>query len=394
MRPSREDRTVNIPITFSKRSEGAVSGKTLFWILLTATTLFIIFVIGILIGSKPWYIKIPLSLIFIYLYLFFIRFFVFREGRLSDAYETMIKEDYKLSTNSFWGIYDISKKPPYIVYYANGQKGIFVRFDKDVIVGKEDYMEYRHFEGISDMYNVAHTLGLNMVNVDYMDSVGNDPRMESVHAVASNVSNPDLKAILVSIYSNLDQEMALDYTSFDVYLFTTREREEDLWYNVRQVIEYGLKANYKSYSLINPEELRKMAQAIMNLEDFSLIEAEKEVIKSTLNTRIRPIKVIRSDGTTQIINKTSAELLMDQEKRRSEKQTNKKTGNKTNKDNKTGTGDLVDLFEATSALDKQWGMDEDDLIDSKNKNKKSEGSGKQTKGNQTKDDNFFDDDIF
>ena len=364
MKPSKTDRVVHIPITFSRKSEGAVSGKTLFWMILTSTVLFIIILIGVLTGSNPWYIKTPLALGFIWVYTFFLRFFVFREGRISDAYETMLKEDYKVSTNVFWNIYDVSKKPPYIVYYANGLKGVFVRFDKDVIVGKEDHMEYRHFEGLADMYNIAHTLKLNMVNIDYMDSVGNDPRMEKVHANAANTSNPDLKALLVGIYSNLEYEMALDYTSFDVYLFTTRDREEDLWYNVRQVIEYGLKANYKSYSLFNPEELRKMAQALMNMEDFSLVNAQREVIKSTLSSRVRPIRVIREDGTEQIINKTRQELEKEQSKLRQKARTqNKKIEKKDNSD------ELVDLFESTSVLDEQWGIEVDDSIPAKRSKK-------------------------
>lgn len=370
MRPTKTDRVVNIPITFSKRSEGAVSGKTLFWVLLTVTILFIILVVGVLTGGASWYIKYPVSLLLIYLFVFFLRFFVFREGRLSDAFETMKEKDYQQSTNIFWNIYDIKTKPPYIVHYANGLKGVFVRFDKDVIVGKEDYMEYRHFEGISNMYNEAHKLGLDMVSIDYMDSVGNDERMSKVHTTASNVTNPDLKAILISLYSNLEHEMQLDYTSFDVYLFTTRDKEEDLWYNVRQVIEYGLKANFKSYSLIKPEDLRKMAQVMMNLETFSLTQAEKEVISSTLSQRIRPIKVINDDGSERIINKTREQLEKEKEFKEQQRKNNKVKKNV--KENRTE--ELTDLFEGTSVLDAQW-SDEDNKKKKRSKDEELDDEG-------------------
>jgi hypothetical protein len=369
MRPSKTDRVVHIPITFSRRSEGAVSGKSLFWIITGATLVFVILVLAIIVGNGHWYVKYPLALLLIYAYLFFLRYFVFREGRISDAYETMIENDYRVSTNMFWNIYDVSKTAPYIVYFANGLKGIFIRFDKDVIVGKEDYMEYKHFEGIADMYNVAHTLKLDMVNIDYMDSVGNDPRMDKMRAVAVNASNPELKAILTSIYANLEHEMSLDYTSFDVYLFTSRGREEDLWYNVRQVIEYGLKANYKSYSLIPPEELRKMAQAIFNIQDFSLNDAMKEVINSTLNNRVRPIRLIKADQTVQILGKTREELMKEQEIRRQERKKISKV--KETNIQTTKSEELLDLFEGTTALDEEWSKagnqpnrkDEDETFD-------------------------------
>lgn len=351
MRPRRTDRTVNIPITFSKKSEGAVDKKTLIWVLLVSTVLFIIFLVGVLTGDGNWFYKIFMFTILNYAYLFILRFYVFNEGRISDSYEVMKKDDYKLSSNAYWNIFEVETTAPYVTHFANGLKGIFIQFDKDVVVGKEDYMEYKHFEGISNMYNVAHSLGLDIIDIDYMDSVGNDERMASVHGVATKSNNPELKAILTSIFSNLDKEMALDYTSYDVYLFTTRGRKEDLWYNVRQVIEYGLQANYKSYTPITPDNLRKITKSLMNLENFSMLNAEKEVISQTLNETVRPIRVVRSDGTVQLINKTRND--MQAEKAERVKKAKEKTVDK-NKNEVAKSEELTDLFDDASELDTKW----------------------------------------
>lgn len=397
MRPKEGGRVVNVPITFSKKSEGSVNKKTLIWSLIVGTTLFVIFIYGLLTGQKPWYFKIPLSLIAIYAYTFLLRFFVFREGRLSDAYEEMSEKDYKLSTNAFWSIYDISTKPPFTVHYANGLKGIFVQFDKNVIVGKEENMEYIHFEKLGNMYNVAHTLNMDMVNIDYMDIVGNDSRMEPVFAQATNSDNKQLKKLLLSMYGHLEYEMSLDYTSYDVYLFTGRMSEEALWYNVREVIQYGLKANYKSYKLFPPNELRKMTQTIMNLENFSLLQAEKEVITSTLNRTITPIKLIKGDGTEQIFNKTKEQRRKDEEdaklrieaERRAKKEEKNKSKNVSKQDakksKKAKEEELVDLFEETTILDKQFASTEP-----KQEKVKSKGKKEETKPNQDKEDEMED----
>ncbi|AFQ30068.1 hypothetical protein P4493_04470 [Bacillus thuringiensis] len=369
MRPKKGERVINLPITFSKRSEGTVNKTTLFWVIAISTVLFLIYVYGVLTGSKPFYYKIPLALLSTYVYTFILRFLVFQEGRISDAYETMVEKDYEQSTNAFWNIYNISPKPPFTVHYANGLKGIFVRLDKDVVVGQEDNMEFTHFEKLADMYNVAHRLGLDMVNIDYMDIVGNDSRMQSMYAKASNCENESLKQILLSMCGYLEYEMSLDYTSYDVYLFTGRISEEALFYNVREVLDAGMYANYKSYTLIDPNQLRNMTQSIMNLENFSRLQAEKEVIMNTLSKTITPIKLIREDGTEEIYNKTRAQLEEDkkfqeamkaEEKRKKKESKNKKS--KTSdvvKENKDESQDkLGDFFESTTILDDSYLNDE------------------------------------
>ncbi|MEC2463365.1 hypothetical protein P9X10_00440 [Bacillus cereus] len=363
MRPKHGDRVINLPITFSKRSEGTINKTTLFWVIAISTVMFLIYVYGVLTGSKPFYYKFPLAIISTYIYTAILRFLVFQEGRISDAYETMVEKDYEQSTNAFWNIYNISDKPPFTVHYANGLKGIFVRLDKDVVVGQEDNMEFTHFDRIADMYNVAHRLGLDMVNIDYMDIVGNDSRMQDMYAKASNCDNESLKQILLSMCGYLEYEMSLDYTSYDVYVFTGRINEEALWYNVREVLEYGLRANYKSYTLINPNQLRKMVQSVMNLENFSRLQAEKEVIMNTLSKTITPIKLIRVDGTEEIYNKTRAQLeedrkfqeqMKEEEKRRkkeSKKKGKSKESDKVVEDSKDKKDELGDFFDGTTILD-------------------------------------------
>ena len=54
MRPKKGERVINLPITFSKRSEGTVNKTTLFWVIAISTVLFLIYVYGVLTGSKPF----------------------------------------------------------------------------------------------------------------------------------------------------------------------------------------------------------------------------------------------------------------------------------------------------------------------------------------------------
>lgn len=387
MRPNKNDNTVKIPITFSKRSEGSMETKTLVLVILAATFVFIMSLIGLITGNLAWYFSYPLAIVSIYLYAFFLRFFIFKEGRVSDAYESMKSRDLRASTNAIWNIYHVSKKEPYVVYYANGLKGIFIRLNKDVIVGKEDNLSFRHFEGVSAMYNTAHTLNLDIVMIDYMDSIGNDSRMASVHRVASNASNPELKAVLTSIYSNLENEMSKDYTSYDVYLFTTRGREEDLWYKVKQVIEIGLNANYKSYSLMPAREIRLATEALFNLEEFSINEAQDEVVNATLTSLVKPIKLIRSDGTVEVYNKTRKEMEDDIKFKKEQIKSNRKSMKNTDVllNDISKDSELVDLIEDENELDSFW------TNNSKSKKKKSKGKLK----DKTKESNNDDmEDIF
>lgn len=321
MTPQPQDTSVLLPITFDYKGGRGQNLKTKVILTLVIIVLTIILTIGIAKNEEMGlYLKLPLVFAVIYVGLFLLRFLVFKERHYSDIYEDLKAKDYNLVTTTFWQIFDIDTEYPYITYFKNGIKGIFVKMEKDAITGKSSEAQYDHFEAISDAYNIAHSLNMNIVHIDYMDNVGNDPRLERMYQELNDVTNPDMRDMLIDIYNNLQDEMSANYASFDIYLFLTRDKIQNFVYNVQAVANTMLGGNFITYKILNRLEIAGVCTALFNLHDFSLVDACDAVMNKQLSKGIIPIFVRHSDGTLDILNKTTEEKRIEAKERERKKQ--------------------------------------------------------------------------
>lgn len=332
MRPEPDDTTIRLPVTFDyhggradNRKSSIIVGIVLFLVAIVLTVLFIRnsqagIVLKIIEIAVTW---VALS--------FFVRFKLLKESTFSDAYETLKEVDNIPDTDSFWNIYEIDDEYPYVCHFKNGVAGVFVRLEKDVVVGKPADLSYLHYEAISDAYNVAGSLNINMVHIDYMDNVGNDARLRSLYDSLDNCDNPDMKEAMLSIYANLQDDMSQYYASYDVYLFTTKLKQDQLWYNVKSVIDTLLGGNYLSYSALDIDGVRTTCIALFNLTEFSAKEACENIFKGDKFRGIVPIRLENLDGVKEL-GKTQEQIRQERleaERAKMEKKGKKKgTGSK------------------------------------------------------------------
>lgn len=317
MKPQPDDLTIKLPVTFDYHGGRADNKKSNILVTLVLTVLLIILEIGFARNdSMEWYIRIVICIGLFTLYALFLRYRVFKERVYSDALETLKEIDYTPSSSSFWGIYDIDSEYPYICHFRDGKKGIFIKLEKDVVVGKPDTIMYDHFEAVSDAYCLAGSLNINLAQIDYMDNVGNDPRMQNLYDDLEDCENEDMRDIMLSIYANLQDEMSNDYASFDVYLLTTRTKVSQLWYNAQMICERLLTGNYLTYKVLDSDGIKSTVTALMNLEEFSVLDACEDVLKSVSMTRsIVPISVEHSGGEVTKLGKTQEEIVKEKEEK-------------------------------------------------------------------------------
>lgn len=316
MQPQPDDYSINLPITFDYRggrNEGK-KGKIILGIVMAVLGIFGVVAACINENFVLWQ-KILFAAASIYISTFVIRFFVLKELYFSDIYETLKESDFELDLTNIWQIFDIDYSYPYICYFKNGRKGIFVKMEKDAITGKADNAMYMHYEAISDAYNMAHSLNMSMVHIDYMDNVGNDPRLQTMYNDLSNVSNPDMHAMLVDMYSHLQDEMSRNYASFDIYLFLTRDKSDNFAYNVQSVVSAMLGGNFITYKILNRQEISGICSALFNLHDFSVVEACENVLGDEHVGGIVPICVTHADGSEDKLNMTQEEKRIRAEER-------------------------------------------------------------------------------
>lgn len=327
MQPQEGDTSFSIPITFDYKGGRSVTSKHTFITIAILVVIFLVLFFGTAFsGSLDIIQKIPLLAIYVYVVLLIIRFPLLHEATFSDIYETQRESDLKLETPSIWQIFDIDETYPYTCYFRNGKKGIFIRMERTTVTGKGNTEYSNHFDILADAYNRAHSLGMDLINVDYMDNVGNDTRLKNAMTNLVTVENEVLAADLSYMYQALELDMSLQYSSSDVYLFTSRGNQEQFIYNVFQVAQLMLGSNYISYSVLAERDIANMCAALFNLMNFDVSKANLATLHEDSISGVTPISIFHEEtGETEKLNLTSAERRQKLEEARRKREDSKKS---------------------------------------------------------------------
>ncbi len=307
MRPKQGETIIKIPITFDSSSKGRLLGTgKIFWALMIVGLWLLTSILVIIGASGFWVFGYPV-LSFV-VFSFIIRFIIMREVYFKKKRAELKENDFKFSHNTFWRIYDISDKYPYFSYFDGGFKGVFIMFDKDVIVGRPANSEYRHYEAIADAYQQMAKRGIECVHIDYMGSLGDDTRMDALFKSASVVRNTDLRRVLMRMYDNIGYTMSKSFASYDVYCFYFYGREDIFWDELQVVISHFSNANYLRHRVLNRDEISELVKSVMNVENFSVAKACESLFSGSVTEFIKPIWV-ECNGERTVLSKTSEEAL-------------------------------------------------------------------------------------
>ena len=307
MQPSPDSDTVSLPITFDYtvgRSESGRTRKVIAWMVSI-----IFFIIGLLIlfrGSQNFFVRLLIVAALYTVVTYSVRFLLLQEGKLRKQYYEQLDNDYKISTEDIWGIYEIDGDEIRVAHYRNGRLGIFFALEKDVIVGLDAESEFKHYEAVSDAYNEVAKNRAQIIHIDYMTHVGRDPRMAKLYEQASKSPNPDMRAVLNGIYSHLDDTMRDEISTYDAYVILIPSTEVQYTQIARKVIERFMEGNYLGYTMLSDEQIRDLTVELFNLHSFSVVDAERNALISSTYRVAVPIS-IEKDGVVTKLNKTVKE---------------------------------------------------------------------------------------
>ena len=290
MQPSPDSDTVSLPITFDYTVGRSESGRTRRVIAWMVSIVF--FLIGLLIlfrGSQNFFVKILIVVALYTVVTYSVRFLLLQEGKLRKQYYEQLDNDYKISTEDIWGIYEIDGDEIRVAHYRNGRLGIFFALEKDVIVGLDAESEFKHYEAVSNALNEVAKNRAQIIHIDYMTHVGRDPRMAKLYEQASKSPNPDMRAVLNGIYSHLIPSTEVQYNQI-----------------ARKVIERFMEGNYLGYTMLSDEQIRDLTVELFNLHSFSVVDAERNALISSTYRVAVPISV-EKDGVVTKLNKTVKE---------------------------------------------------------------------------------------
>lgn len=376
MEPEKFDSVIKIPMTFDKYVKGRIITKGKVLITIFSFIGWVILAILFLILAEGWN-KVTWPFLILVGYILVVRFIAFRETYFLKKKDELEKTNYIFDSNVIWNIHSITDSYPYICYFGSGLKGIFVVFDKDVIVGKPEDNDYLHYEAIADAYQQMIKRGITCEHIDYMDVVGKDERMADLFKQAARIQNPDLREVTIGIYENIEYCMNNSYASYDVYCFYSRAREDIFWEDLQVVLAAFAEANYIRSRVLNSDEIGDLVKSVFNLEEFSVRKACENLYSGeNASHYLKPIWVERG-GKRFILNKTREEIAEAQRVAKSEHEMKRKDNLwvRYKKSKQGDTDEELDLFgnsnssesislskDSTSVVnnDSSWGVTNND----------------------------------
>lgn len=322
MTPNMGDTVVTMPMTFEKKGgrQENTQQKIIWFIIETVAVLIILLMY--LLQSELTLGTIFKAFCIVFIYQLIARKVIFKEGYYKKCAKELEDNDYSYSSRVFWNIYAVTDEKPYICYFKNGEIGMFVRLEKDVIVGDLERLEYENYEAISEAYRLLGNSGISYKYIDTMDSIGNDDRLDLIYENIENSVSKQIKEIYTCVFENLKFNMQREYTSHDIYLFKAKMSEDDFYYEVLKALQQFMQGSYTSYTILKTE-LKDLTENLMNMEDFSVIGACKEVKNSRKVNGITIIYTENFEGEKTVYNKTSEEKAMERRIKSREKSARK-----------------------------------------------------------------------
>lgn len=304
MQPEKGSPYINIPITFDGGSSGRVkrAGVKL-WLFIVTVVWILSSITGLVIADSIIGYLSPLWLLLFFSYI--ARFIILKEKFYRAKRRELMVSDFIFEHTVFWNIYDISNRSPYFVTFETGTKGLFVAFDKGVVIGKGSDSSFYHHEALMEAYQQVMNRNIEMVHIDYMDVVGKDSRMDSLFDLAKNAENPDVRKVLTRIFDHMEFLMNTSYASYDTYAFYYNGREDQFWSEMEQCLNFFLRANYLRYRILDRNQVTTLVESVMNVSEFSVTRANDAIFRK-INTGIaylRPIWVEKK-GERKVLNKT------------------------------------------------------------------------------------------
>lgn len=357
MQPRQGDKVIKIPVTFDVNSNFRVRNAGIKLWLFVVVTIWVISSITALVVAETWLgYLFPLYSLFLLSYI--VRYIIFRERYYRSRRKELMENDFMFDQTLFWNIYEISSRFPHFVTFETGAKGLFVAFDKGVVIGRGENSDYYHHEALTLAYQQVLDRGLELYHIDYMDVLGKDSRMDSLFELAEKAKNDDIRRVLIRMYDYTASLMNNSFASYDVYVFVGRGREEDLWFEIEQCLTFFSQANYLRYQVLDQDALTKLVESLMNVKEFSANRANTTIFRKLnfYTSYVTPIWV-EKDGVRTVLNKTLEEKAELKRLAEAEKKVKKKGSILTRRKDKEVKEQEINLFGV--------GFDEDEFEDIK-----------------------------
>ena len=273
------------------------------------------------------------------------RFGFLGEKKYRESYSRMEQSKNEFDLSNMWAIVGVDEDAPHFVHYRNGELGLVVAMGNDVVVGKPENDEYNSYTALGDAYRRAAELELDMLHIDMMDFIGQDPRLDEARRYMSvNCTNPEIRDVMSSIFDNLQDGMNDNVTTQDIYVFHTRDMSKDVFrYNVRQVLDMMCLGNYATYRSMSQEEIGALVRSMFNLQSFSAVDAMLSAYRNETIPGIKVLSVDYADGSNKVWLKPYNERQAEEAEKRRRREEHRNAAKHKGRKGKAGDDDGLSL---------------------------------------------------
>lgn len=300
MKPVRGSNYIDVPLTLDVANTASyiTKSKLMFGYLIVCGIVIAAVVVSIIFHTLQICVA---SVVLAVVAIILMRVCWFEERRYRKCYRNVTEHNNAFGSDTFWGIYEISEGALPICYYKNGQKALFVAFEKDIKIGAGEDAREDHWDALTAAYRQLVYKHIQFMHIDYMDSIGKNKRLDATVDKLMQTPNPDLRKLLGITFDYQKQLLKDAYLTYDVYVFFYKGDDNTFRTDIETVLNQMLQANYSHYYYMRTDELRELVKSIYGMSEFSALQASETVFGETVaKKRIRVISYTKDGETTKV----------------------------------------------------------------------------------------------
>lgn len=291
MHPQNGSDVLNLPVTIEGVTSRKESTRTRLIFAGLGMALTILFIIIELIRVEGIIGKVLWVFLTIVVARYVIGYAIIGEAKYRRTYSILKKTGNELKSSSLWRIatYDDATK---LYHFPNGALAYYVKFDRDVIIGKPEDDEYRSYEALGDAYNMAWQRDIKIEHIDLMSPIGGDVRLDRAKENLKSTQNSEIKSMMKDLYQNLQDAMADSIVTSDIFVFWSPATSSTIFnHNVEGICQQMLEGNFSGYRKLTQNELIHLEEELFNIQGLSVNDA---MVATFTGTHMEGIRVIET----------------------------------------------------------------------------------------------------
>lgn len=233
----------------------------------------------------------------ILLYLFcaqlVIRYIVFEEKYFYKMYLKM-KENEITTPALFWNITSI-KETEFgdILIYSDGKIGVILKLERDTIVGGGDEHREAHYDAISDFYRDILNKRYSMVQLNLMETAGNDPRMENLNKLITKSDNRNIRRLMemqIGYLKNIIHNTLYE-TEYILVYANDISRIDAITRDVSESAYKILSGGYTSFNFLKTKDIIELVKQLYGVKYFNHVDATLHIFKEHRGLGGQPFKI-------------------------------------------------------------------------------------------------------